>query len=407
METIPSDLAEIKKNQDSNINFDSVNTSLHSGMLVDENLQENTSQQNDAEHSDPTENTKNESETNEPLDLDQNEYKNIPQKEVPMYEKDKGTEYFKNGNIEMAAKSFSKAVLALRLMTQNNEITAQEITDVYLDRVIIPCNLNISLCYYNMQNYESCVTFCNQVQQIDKANIKALLRRSKSYIKLKNYDEAREDLKLILKKEPNNKDALGSFEIVKQNIKEQVQKEIEFSKSLAKGQVIQKVPKNNDPKFVRPADEKYNNNIKSKSFLDKLNTTSENNINKKDQAFYSPNKLNKKKDSINTHHSDEGLNEYFCNKDGPPSPNTYSAFGSESDHEFFPENFDLMKKSFEKNAGVVYGHHRQNNIPWDAQDTELMLKKNRGGPVKTFLVVILDLISSLIFGERMDSQVYY
>lgn len=117
------------------------------------------------------------------IDLTQNEYSHIPRKEIPMFEKEQGCSHYTKGNSQLAIKSFNKAILALRYLVSHNEVSADEIAKVYLQKIIIPCNLNMGLCHYNSERYEGCITFCNQVLKVDKSNIKALLRRAKSNIK--------------------------------------------------------------------------------------------------------------------------------------------------------------------------------------------------------------------------------
>ena len=216
---------------------------------------------------------------------------------------------------------------------------------------------------------------------------------------------------MILKKEPNNRDALASFAKVKEQLKEQVQKEIEISKNLVKGYKSQSIPKKT--KSVKILDEKDGNSRKkTKSFHGKkLNTDSDEMD--KNMRTYTPNKqdVNQRKGIIKNiinPYSTEGNDTHFFNRFGTESPNTNSAFGSESDGEFFPETFDLMKKNFDKNAVVAYGKHRKFNIAWeDRPEFELYSRKHKGGAMNTFCVVILDLFTSFIFGERIDSQIYY
>jgi hypothetical protein len=117
------------------------------------------------------------------IDLTQNEYSHIPRKEIPMFEKEQGCSHYKKGNSQLAIKSFNKSILALRYLISHNEVSADEIATVYLQKIIVPCNLNMGLCHYNSERYEGCITFCNQVLKVDKSNIKALLRRAKSNIK--------------------------------------------------------------------------------------------------------------------------------------------------------------------------------------------------------------------------------
>jgi tetratricopeptide (TPR) repeat protein len=117
------------------------------------------------------------------IDLTQNEYSHIPRKEIPMFEKEQGCSHYTKGNSQLAIKCFNKAILALRYLVSHNEVSSDEIATVYLQKIIIPCNLNMGLCHYNTERYEGCITFCNQVLKVDKSNIKALLRRAKSNIK--------------------------------------------------------------------------------------------------------------------------------------------------------------------------------------------------------------------------------
>ena len=55
--------------------------------------------------------------------------------------------------------------------------------------------LNRALCYFNMKNFESCITECNQSIKLNSNYIKAIKKKAAALVQLLKFDEALATLK--------------------------------------------------------------------------------------------------------------------------------------------------------------------------------------------------------------------
>mmetsp|Transcript_25543 Transcript_25543/g.44561 ORF Transcript_25543/g.44561 Transcript_25543/m.44561 type:complete len:190 (+) Transcript_25543:6323-6892(+) len=125
--------------------------------------------------------------------------------QVPIVEKSKGAEFFKNGDFEEASKCYSKALLAFNYLFKQMMFESEEQLKNYITDIQLPCLLNLAACYLKLNyGYENVVTHCTDALKISPNNIKALYRRGIAYTHLSEYELAGKDLIAASKEEPNN-----------------------------------------------------------------------------------------------------------------------------------------------------------------------------------------------------------
>jgi peptidyl-prolyl isomerase D len=65
-------------------------------------------------------------------------------------------------------------------------------------------NLNLSLCFLKLKEFEKVIKFASDALKIDPENSKGLLRRGTAHVALKHIDEARTDLEAASVKLPDD-----------------------------------------------------------------------------------------------------------------------------------------------------------------------------------------------------------
>ncbi|VVC28766.1 Hypothetical protein CINCED_3A001072 [Cinara cedri] len=93
---------------------------------------------------------------------------------------------------------------------------------------------NRALCYLKTNEFKLAVNDCSSSLKLDSTYVKSYQRRCAAYMALGKYNEAKKDLKEILKLEPNNKQAKLDIEFVNNKIKQdtmQINSDITFLKT--------------------------------------------------------------------------------------------------------------------------------------------------------------------------------
>ncbi|KAL4149738.1 hypothetical protein QTP88_003611 [Uroleucon formosanum] len=79
---------------------------------------------------------------------------------------------------------------------------------------------NRALCYLKTNEFKLAIIDCTSSLELDRSYVKAYQRRSAAYMALGMYNEAKKDIKDVLKLEPNNKQAKADMEVVYNKIKQ-------------------------------------------------------------------------------------------------------------------------------------------------------------------------------------------
>lgn len=131
-------------------------------------------------------------------------------KQKALIEKNKGNEYFKEGNFEKAMKYYSAAI----------ELDPYD--------AILPANRAIS--FLKLNRYSEAEDDCNQSLKLDPTFVKAYHRRGTARLNLGNTELAKQDFEKVLSLEPHNKAA--QVELEKLKSKTQSVREIQIDSSL-------------------------------------------------------------------------------------------------------------------------------------------------------------------------------
>ena len=118
--------------------------------------------------------------------------------------KEKGAQHFKDGNVYAAFAQFRTAVRLL-LSVLPHSFLDDEATEKSYQQLLCQCYLNLAACQMKTGHHRHVITNCTHALKTDPSNVKALYRRASANASLENYSQAKEDLKLGLRVEPNNR----------------------------------------------------------------------------------------------------------------------------------------------------------------------------------------------------------
>lgn len=127
--------------------------------------------------------------------------------------KEKGTKYFKSGNMKLAVKMYKTMLDFL----DNDEDKSQSLK--------LAAHLNAALCFLKMNENKEAVDHCDKALAIDSKNEKGLFRRGQGYLALAEPELAKQDFEAVVALSPENKAAHNSIITCNAQIKEQKKKE--------------------------------------------------------------------------------------------------------------------------------------------------------------------------------------
>ncbi len=113
--------------------------------------------------------------------------------QVPYIEKKLGDELLKSTEYLKATPHYAKAIMAIKMLN-DEKVLSQDDLNKYVKEVGVLCNLNLSLCYFKLKDWENVIVHSRRVVEYDSKNIKARYRRCIACINLKMFERADEDL---------------------------------------------------------------------------------------------------------------------------------------------------------------------------------------------------------------------
>ncbi|XP_064538072.1 FK506-binding protein 59 [Drosophila montana] len=131
--------------------------------------------------------------------------------------KEKGTNYFKKDNFELAIKMYNKCKNLLPSIKDN---TSDEVKALK-----VATHSNIALCHQKSNDHFEAKQECNAVLELDANNVKALYRRGQCNLIINELEDALEDFLKVIELEPGNKAAANHVVICKQKLKQNKDKE--------------------------------------------------------------------------------------------------------------------------------------------------------------------------------------
>lgn len=149
--------------------------------------------------------------------------------------KDKGSNYFKTGKLDLALKQYKRIPQYLGSlkndladdsdieMDDNKEDDPQD--DGEVKSVLLAGHLNLAMVYLKMSDYLKTITNCNAALEIDPKNAKGLFRRGVAYYHVQEFEKAINDFENLISIEPDNKAAKNQLMISRHGLKQQKDKE--------------------------------------------------------------------------------------------------------------------------------------------------------------------------------------
>ncbi|EDO43207.1 predicted protein [Nematostella vectensis] len=153
--------------------------------------------------------------------------------------KDKGTKFFKDGKYKIACRQYAVVIRVLEGYFDEEEEKA-------VDPIKCAGHLNIAACHLKLGNNFKCIKACNKALDIDKENIKALFRRGKALLNLKDYEKSKEDFTQVLELDPKNREAREQLKIVNGMLKDHHQKEKKLYSNIFERLAEMKAKENKD-----------------------------------------------------------------------------------------------------------------------------------------------------------------
>jgi len=133
-------------------------------------------------------------------DHDRRKLKKDDRMRLVVRNKDEGTELFKGGVYKQAAIRYTKA---LQNCTKFFDLSADDEKEV--NEIKVKLHLNIAMCFLKLKNNHKVINNCTDALGIEKDNVKALFRRATAYYNEKKIKEAKTDLKIAMKINPDDK----------------------------------------------------------------------------------------------------------------------------------------------------------------------------------------------------------
>nr|XP_022905761.1 FK506-binding protein 59 [Onthophagus taurus] len=133
--------------------------------------------------------------------------------------KEKGTNYFKEGKLQLAVKMYKKVLSYLEYKEKDGPHGDEQ------KSLLLSANLNLSLCYLKLNEPFEARNSATSALDIDENNEKALFRRGQAHLSLSEPQLAANDFAALLKVEPNNSAAKSQLAQCNKTLKEQLQKE--------------------------------------------------------------------------------------------------------------------------------------------------------------------------------------
>ena len=118
-----------------------------------------------------------------------------------------------DGNIKFKEKKFAEASGHYR--DALGHLTTCKISNEDINKLKITCYQNLSVALNSLGDYKDTIIQCTEALKVDEKASKALYLRGIAHMKMKNFDEATEDLKAAIKISPQDKKLRTEFENLK------------------------------------------------------------------------------------------------------------------------------------------------------------------------------------------------
>lgn len=134
--------------------------------------------------------------------------------------KDEGNDLFKSGDLTKASRSYRKGTSILKPLHQQNNVSENDM-DTQVKSLLVSLQTNLSMVCFKQNKYQQSKDVASKVLHVDKNNVKALYRRALASRKMKQLDAAREDLKLAITFDPDNRAVKKELLAIKKELEQE------------------------------------------------------------------------------------------------------------------------------------------------------------------------------------------
>jgi len=132
----------------------------------------------------------------------------------------KGSQYFKEGKLQMAVRQYRRVTDYLDDFTDfEDEVKTKA------NELLLATHLNLAMCHLKEGNSYDCIQATNAAIAIDPDSVKGHFRRGEALILQKDWTAAKADFDTVLKSEPENKAAKNKSAICLSKLKTEKEKE--------------------------------------------------------------------------------------------------------------------------------------------------------------------------------------
>lgn len=134
--------------------------------------------------------------------------------------KEQGVNLFRAGRIIDSFIKFSRAFKIIVTIGPVESFSRKSLLDKDILSLRVNLLNNMASCQLHQKNFDYVIALCQKVLKIDQNNVKALYRNAVASKELHNYEVAEDNLKTVLKIEPNNTAAKERLQEVREVTKE-------------------------------------------------------------------------------------------------------------------------------------------------------------------------------------------
>lgn len=161
--------------------------------------------------------------------------------------KTKGTNFFKQGNYQLATKQYKKIIDLLEDSSslENDDKKEQQV-------LLLAGRLNLAMCYLKTSEHLLAEKECDKALEIDPTNEKGFFRRGSARLAMHEMETAKEDFQAVLKIDPNNKAAANQIIVCNNKMKEQREKDKKLYSNMFTKMAQQDTKKVDQPSKTSP-----------------------------------------------------------------------------------------------------------------------------------------------------------
>ncbi|WKY09473.1 hypothetical protein Q1695_002103 [Nippostrongylus brasiliensis] len=141
--------------------------------------------------------------------------------------KERGTLFLKQNKLRLAYNKYKRVEDILEY-----EKSMEPEQKKMRDDLILAAYLNLSLTASKMNENLDCIKYCDKALEISPNNVKALYRKAGARVSMSDFDEAKQIYEKILEIDPENKAAAQQILVVRQMMKEQLERDKKRYKNL-------------------------------------------------------------------------------------------------------------------------------------------------------------------------------